>query len=104
MRKVIIKRIALLCLIVLGANVMSYCTHNNDIAICESVLRECQQQGILSTENMRYAKHISHYTCESAKLSAYMDLISECQTDSDFYDTIGSGNAYYQYVQITTNK
>lgn len=66
-----------------------------DFEICAQVLDECAQCGILDAKGIDAYRWAFH--CKS--VIACIDLISECEQEENFYDTVGSGDAYRTYKE-----
>lgn len=67
-----------------------------DFEICAQVLDECAQCGILDAKGIDACRWAFH--CKS--IVACIDLISECEQEENFYDTVGSGDAYHTYKKV----
>ena len=69
-------------------------TATAQLAICEQVLNECAECGLLD------AKGVQAYNRLKAQKSvaAYIELIAECEQEENFYDTIVSGDTWCNYV------
>ena len=70
-------------------------TNKVQLNICERLLDECVNAGILDYNGVRAYREITH----NPSVSRYMELIDECEREENFYDTIGSGDTWCQYVQ-----
>lgn len=69
-------------------------TDKVQLKICESLLDECVNAGILDYKGVCAYREISH----NPSVSRYMELIDECEREENFYDTIGSGDTWCLYV------
>lgn len=69
-------------------------TDKVQLRICESLLDECMNAGILDYKGVCAYRKISH----NPSVSRYMELIDECEREENFYDTIGSGDTWCLYV------
>ena len=64
------------------------------LAICEQVLNECAKCGVLDTKGVQAYKRLK----VQKSVAAYIELITECEQEENFYDTIGSGDTWCNYV------
>lgn len=69
-------------------------TDKVQLNICERLLDECVEAGILDYKGVCAYRKISH----NPSVSRYMELIDECESKENFYDTIGSGDTWCLYV------
>lgn len=69
-------------------------TDKVQLKICEDLLDECVNAGILDYKGVLAYRKISH----NPSVSRYMELIDECEREENFYDTIGSGDTWCLYV------
>lgn len=67
---------------------------STQLAICEEVLDGCIEAGVLDASGveryrvLRSLRFVSHY----------IELITECEQEDIFYDTVGESDAWYDYV------
>lgn len=64
------------------------------LAICERVLNECAECGVLDAKGVQAYNRLK----TQKSVAAYIELITECEQEENFYDTIGSGDAWCNYV------
>lgn len=64
------------------------------LAICERVLNECAKCDLLDTKGVQAYNRLK----AQKSVTAYIELITECEQEENFYDTIGSGDAWCNYV------
>lgn len=69
-------------------------TDKVQLNICERLLDECAEAGILDYKGVCAYRKISH----NPSVSRYMELIDECEYEENFYDTVGSGDTWCLYV------
>ena len=69
-------------------------TDKVQLNICERLLDECAEAGILDYKGVCAYRKISH----NPSVSRYMELIDECECEENFYDTVGSGDTWCLYV------
>ncbi len=66
----------------------------NDLEVCERLLDLCAEDGILDANGIKCYKRLQ----ENPSVEAYMELITECEGEDCFYDTIGGTDAWESYV------
>lgn len=64
------------------------------LAICERILDGCAEHGILDVRGVRVYERLKG----QKSVAAYIELIAECEREENFYDTIGSGDEWCNYV------
>lgn len=64
------------------------------LTMCERILNECAKYGILDTKGVQAYKRLK----EQKSVAAYIELITECEQEENFYDTIGSSDMWCNYV------
>ena len=64
------------------------------LAICEQVLNECVECGLLDTNGVKAYNRLK----AQKSVAAYIELIAECEQEENLYDTIGSGDTWCNYV------
>lgn len=64
------------------------------LAICEQVLNECVKCGVLDAKGVQAYNRLK----TQKSVAAYIELIAECEQEENFYDTIGNGDAWCNYV------
>lgn len=75
--------------------VMPSDTDSTQIAICQKLLNECAECGILDKAGKRVFKQINRHP----NVSRYMELIDECTNEDSFADTVMEGDAWQNYVE-----
>lgn len=70
------------------------------IKACEQVLNECVEARILDANGVAAYKRIS----QAPSVAQYVELISECEQEDNFYDTVGEGDAWYDYCDLVLNQ
>lgn len=66
-----------------------------ELNICYAVLDECQAQGILDDAGVE----CYHQYQQGCNLTGCIELIQECEQEENFDDTVGSGDAYNDYLE-----
>lgn len=69
-------------------------TDTAQLAMCERVLNECAKYGVLDAKGVQVYNRLK----PKKSVSAYIELITECEREENFYDTIGSGDEWCNYV------
>ena len=64
------------------------------LAMCERILDGCAEHGILDARGVQVYGRLK----EQKSVTAYIELIAECEREENFYDTIGSGDEWCNYV------
>lgn len=75
--------------------VMPSDTDSAQIAICQKLLTECAECGILDKAGKRVFKQINRHP----SVSRYMELIDECTNEDSFADTVMEGDTWQEYVE-----
>lgn len=75
--------------------VMPSDTDSTQIAICQKLLNECAECGILDKAGKRVFKSINRHP----SVSRYMELIDECTNEDSFADTVMEGDTWQDYVE-----
>lgn len=70
-------------------------TDSAQIAICQQLLKECAECGILDKAGQRVFKSINKHP----NVSRYMELIDECTNEDSFADTVMEGDTWQEYVE-----
>lgn len=66
------------------------------LRICEKLLDECAEAGILDKRGIKVYKKIAKHP----SVEKYIELIEECENESTFYDTVGEGDAWCDYCDF----
>jgi hypothetical protein len=66
----------------------------HQLAICERLLDECVRDSMLDDKGAQ----MYHTIRKNPSVERYIELISECEREDNFYDTIGEGDAWLDYV------
>lgn len=69
-------------------------TDAKQLKVCESLLNECAKCGILDAKGIQAFNELK----TKKSVSAYIELITECECEENFYDTVGSGDTWCCYV------
>lgn len=64
------------------------------LAICEQLLDECVEDSVLDDKGIQAYNTIR----KNPSVERYIELIGECEREESFYDTIGEGDAWLDYV------
>lgn len=64
------------------------------LAICERLLDECVEDSVLDDKGIQAYNTIR----KNPSVERYIELIGECECEESFYDTIGEGDAWLDYV------
>lgn len=104
------------CLLLVGSSMACSCNHTtsqsdsttyaiqgevvndtdcNQLAACERVLDECVKANVLNNKGVDAYKRIAAHP----SVLRYIELITECESEEGFYDTIGSGDAWLEYCE-----
>lgn len=70
-------------------------TDSLQLDICKRLLSECVDANILDA----YGADVFYRINKNPSVSRYMELIEECESEDNFYDTVGSGDTWLQYCQ-----
>lgn len=65
--------------------------------LCIKLLDECTECGILDEAGIKRYNEIKNG--EGLGLADYMELIEECKQEEMFFDTVGEGDAYWQWKE-----
>lgn len=66
----------------------------HQLATCERLLDECVRDSMLDDNGVQ----MYHTIRKNPSVERYIELISECEREDNFYDTIGEGDAWLDYV------
>lgn len=66
-----------------------------ELNTCYAVLDECKEQGILDEAGVE----CYHQYQQECNLAGCIELIQECEGEENFDDTVGSGDAYNEYLE-----
>lgn len=66
----------------------------HQLATCERLLDECVRDSMLDDNGVQ----MYHTIRKNPSVERYIELISECEREESFYDTIGEGDAWLEYV------
>lgn len=70
-------------------------TDSAQIAICQKLLKECAECGILDKAGQRVFASIN----KRPSVMRYMELINECTFEDIFADTVMEGDTWQEYVE-----
>lgn len=71
-------------------------TDHVQLAICERVLNGCVEAKVLDAKGVKCYKKLRSIH----SVARYIELITECECEDIFYDTVGESDAWYDYVNM----
>lgn len=71
-------------------------TDSVQLAICEKVLDGCVEVKILDAKGVKCYKKLRSIR----SVARYIELITECESEDIFYDTVGETDAWCDYVDM----
>ena len=66
------------------------------LRICEKLLDECAEAGVLDKRGVQVYKKIAKHP----SVEKYIELIYECEQEDSFYDTVGEGDTWCDYCDL----
>lgn len=69
------------------------------LSLCENVLKLCITAELLDSADVETYLQIT----AAPSAARYIELISECEAESTFYDTVGETDAYIDYCMYVLN-
>jgi hypothetical protein len=69
-------------------------TDSVQLAICETLLNECAKYGVLDNNGKACYNNLK----SRKSVNAYIELITECEKEEIFWDTLGGNDEWNDYV------
>lgn len=71
-------------------------TDSVQVSVCQAMLQECAECGILDASGVKCFQSINAHP----SVNRYMELIDECTQEENFYDTVAEGDAWCDYLNL----
>lgn len=66
------------------------------LKVCEDLLQECENAELLDAKGVKRFHEIQ----ANPNVPEYIELISECEAEDNFYDTVGEGDTWCIYLHF----